>query len=89
MTLNDVTLNSHCLRIKGIAVRLSKAMADGRLSELCEALGAIHDVSRNALWRINDMQYGRNANEAYSADKPESHTVQGISAEYPAQGVKP
>ena len=82
MTLNDVTLNSHCLHIKRVAARLSKAMADGRLSELCEALGAIHDVSRNALWRINDMQYGRsqigngcsqNDNEAYSADKPESH----------------
>jgi hypothetical protein len=73
VTLNDVELNAQCLHIKGIAMRLSKAMADGRLSELCEALGTIHDVSRNALWRINDMQYGRSTN---GADQPKQEGVQ-------------
>jgi hypothetical protein len=72
VTLNDVELNAQCLRIKGVAARLSKAMADGRLSELCEALGTIHDVSRNALWRINDMQYGRTS---YGADQPQKDEV--------------
>ena len=59
MTMNDVHINSHCLRIRGIAKRLSAAQADGRLSELWKALGDIHEASREALWRMNDLHYGR------------------------------
>ena len=54
-TINNLPLNEGCLLIRKLADKLPEMMREGRVSDLCEALGTIESEARNAGWLVNDM----------------------------------
>ena len=57
MTINDLTINEKCLRIRQLADSLSLSMRDGRELSLFVALSDIERAARDAQWRLNDLRH--------------------------------
>lgn len=55
VTINHLSLNESCLKIRQAADKLPELMRDGRVSDLCEALATIECEAREAGYLVNDM----------------------------------
>jgi hypothetical protein len=55
MTINNLSLNESCLKIRAMAGRLEALMRDAKVSDLCEALATIECEAREAGYLVNDM----------------------------------
>jgi hypothetical protein len=59
MTLNHLPLTESTLKIIAKANELERIVRDGRISDLCEALGTIECEAREAGYIVNDMIWPR------------------------------
>jgi hypothetical protein len=59
MTINNPKLCESNLKIIQEAGKLERYVRDGKLSDLCEALGTIECEAREAGYIINNMVYGK------------------------------
>jgi len=62
--VNDEEIRKHCDRVKALQEGLQAALVRGSESGIWEAMAALHDVSREALWRINDIRYARSRGDS-------------------------
>jgi hypothetical protein len=59
MTINNLPLTESTLKIIERANHLERLMRDGKVSDLCEALGTIECEAREAGYIVNDMIWPR------------------------------
>lgn len=59
MTYNDLEVNEHALKVCQLADQLKVLMRDNKEMALFMAFSDINRASQEALWRMNDLMYGR------------------------------
>ena len=59
MTINDIALNTSCLKVRAHALRLEALMRDGKLHALADALAEIECEAREGGYRVNDLMFAK------------------------------